>query len=506
MHKPDRSSLLPFTFALAVVIATGAHAQLPGDLYGSVGRQTADPGAIVTVDQTTGADMLVGDPTGGTVGLPGMDFDSTGRLFAVTADGLDTFSTLLELDPDTGAVLNTVGAVTVGGQALRIADLAFQPGTDVLYGVASSRRVSLIPPVIVSDFQIYTIDTTTAVATLVGDPGVGENGGLAFTPDGTLYLATVGVVTLQLVTLDPATAAVNTTVPLDRGLDGLGARIDGQLFGTASQANTDIVAVATDGTTTTLGAATRNVADLAFRPLLLDHFKCYQARETRGTPRFIPVTVALSDQFESVPASRINRPRNLCNPVDKEFPAGVFSGVPFPDAHLVGYMMRDDRGTIGKFQKRHVMVINQFGAQEIIVKKPLQLEVPASKAIAPGMPGPPPVAPDGPENFRCYKAQPAKGSSTPMGLTVGLADQFGTTTDTITKCFRFCNPVEKDGTPLVNPNGHLTCYRLVGPPPPATQTPNVDVDIADMFGPLALTARMTASRYLCVPSLKIELP
>jgi hypothetical protein len=168
--------------------------------------------------------------------------------------------------------------------------------------------------------------------------------------------------------------------------------------------------------------------------------------------------------------------------------------------------MNDDRSVIGKFQRRKVLVINQFGVQQIIVKKPIQLKTPASKALAPLLPGPPPMAPNGPENFRCYKAQPDNNAPTPAGAVVGLTDQFGTTTDTLSMCFRFCNPVEKDGTPLVNPNGHLTCYRLVGPPPPAVVTPNVDVNIADMFGPLALTARTTASRYLCVPSLKIELP
>jgi cysteine-rich repeat protein len=226
-----------------------------GDMYGGVANgSTANPGGVLLVDQGDGSGFLLGDPvTPG--GISGLAFDSTGRLFATTATGVGTASDLVELDPDDGSLLATVG--TVSG-TLRIGDLAFQPGTDVLYGIGQDARV-------------YTIDVTSAAATLVGDPGLGDNGGLAFAPDGTLYLATTGFATLQLVTLDPANAAVQSSVVTDRGIDGLGIRQDGTLFATVSGqgGKTDLVVTldpATGGTTALGNTGTGAPSDLDFRP------------------------------------------------------------------------------------------------------------------------------------------------------------------------------------------------------------------------------------------------
>jgi len=60
--------------------------------------------------------------------------------------------------------------------------LTFQPGTDLLFGISTYDEG--IP----CAGCLYTIDTTSAEATYIGWPGW-SNGGLAFAPDGTLYLA-----------------------------------------------------------------------------------------------------------------------------------------------------------------------------------------------------------------------------------------------------------------------------------------------------------------------------
>jgi hypothetical protein len=465
---------------------------MPGDFYGS----THAGGAVVVIDQQTAADVFVGDPTGGAATLPGLDFDSGGRLFGSAQSG--SASTLIRIDPDTGAALATIGTIAVGGEALVISDLAFQPGTDALFGLAVSRET----PGVVADHRLYRIDTATAVATLVGDPGFSHSGGLAFGPDGTLWATEPDPAPAQnrLVTLDPATGAVLTSVVADRFLDGLGARVDGTLFGTTEGGSTDLVTVAADGTTTLVGAGLGDVADLGFRPFGVDRFQCYQARETRHTPRFVPALVTLTDQFETVPASAISRPRTLCNPVATTPPLGLQTGLVDAARHQICYRMRDERGPIGKFQRRNVVVINRFGIQTVAVAQPHQLCTAAEKGHVPD----PPVPANGPgDSYRCYKAKLVPGSPDPSGTALGLTDQFGVSSSTMRRAFRLCNPVAIDGEDLVRPRAHLMCYGLLTIPTPS---PDIQVNTDDVFGPLVMTARTLASRYLCVPSYKLELP
>jgi hypothetical protein len=479
--------------AVTVLLALDgkARAQAPGDFYGS----THAGGAVVAIDQQTGADVLVGAPTGGGDTLPGLDFDSTGRLFGTTLAG--SASALVRIDPDTGLSLGTIGTVADGGQTLALSDVAFQPGTDVLFGLAVSRQT----PGVVPDHRLYRIDTATAAATLVGDPGFSHSGGLAFGPDGTLWATEPDPAPGQnrLVTLDPSTGAVLTSVVADRLLDGLGARVDGTLFGTTEGASTELVTVAPDGSTTLVGTGTADVADVCFRPFGIDRFQCYQARETKGAPRFIPALVSLTDQFETVPASTISRPRTLCNPVATTPALGLQPGLVDPARHQICYRMQDERGPIGKFQRRSVLVINRFGIQQVTVAKPLQLCTPAEKGHVPD----PPVPADAPgDAYRCYKAKLVPGSPDPSGTALGLSDQFGVSSSTMRRAFRFCNPVGIDGEDIVRPRAHLMCYGLFTVPTPA---PDVQVNTDDVFGPLAMTARTLASRYLCVPSYKFEL-
>jgi len=487
---PRRLAWLGLAF---LVVATGAaRAQVPGDLYGS----TFSGGAIVVLDQQTAADTAVGDPTGGAATLPGLDFDSTGRLFGTTESG--SSSTLIHIDADTGASLGTVGIVAVGGEALVLSDIAFQPGTDVLFALAVSRET----PGVVPDHRLYRIDTATAVATLVGDPGFSHSGGLAFGPDGTLWATEPDPAPAQnrLVTLDPTTGAVGSSVVLDRFIDGLAARVDGVLFATTEGASTDVVTVAPDGTTTLVGTPAADVTDLCFRPFGIDRFQCYQARETKGTPRFIPALVALVDQFESVPASVISRPRTLCNPVATTPALGLQSGLVDPARHQICYRMSDERGPIGKFQRRSVIVINRFGIQQVAVAKPHQLCTPAEKGHVPDPPAPSLVPGDA---YRCYKAKLVPGSPDPSGTALGLTDQFGVSSATLRRAFRLCNPVGIDGEDILHERAHLMCYGLFTVPTPA---PDVQVNTDDVFGPLTMTARTITSRYLCVPSFKFELP
>jgi hypothetical protein len=228
-------------------------------MYGGNGND-GSAGALVTIDQTTGQGTLVGTPVPD-VALSGLAFNSNTDLFGSTIDGLSSTSTLIRINPDTGTLLATVGPITVAGVPISIGDLSFQPGTGVLYGLRSNADPAKLGG------RLYTINTTTGVATLVGSTGATVGGGIAFAPNGTLYQTTLTLLGVPVLnTLNPATGAVITSVPDTLFFDSLGIRPDGTIF--ASDGNDTIYTInPTTGTPTLIGLThTGHPSDLDFRP------------------------------------------------------------------------------------------------------------------------------------------------------------------------------------------------------------------------------------------------
>src|SRR5947209_7139715 len=156
-------------------------------LYGGVGGDTpsnsANIGALVIVDQNNAALTVVGTPVPGTR-ISGVAFDSTGALYGSTIGiGLPPLtSTLIRIDPNTGALIAVIGPITdgAGGLPIGIADLAVQPGTGLLFGVRAPTDLHG------GAGKLYVIDKTTGVATFVGNTPRRRDS-IAFAPDGTLY-------------------------------------------------------------------------------------------------------------------------------------------------------------------------------------------------------------------------------------------------------------------------------------------------------------------------------
>lgn len=206
--------------AASLLAACVFQAQAAEILYGSLAGAQAggtSAGAIVTIDQTTGQATVLGIPVPGQ-SIPGLAFDSTGRLFGIThaEDGsIDT--TLIEIDPETGELLNTVGNV---GDRLIVYDLSFQPDTDVLYATSGS--------------GLITIDTETAAITVLGDLPAASYPSIAFAPDGTLYFKSARSSNEdKLLTIDPADGSelTNNTIDPPTYALGLGVRpSDGMIF------------------------------------------------------------------------------------------------------------------------------------------------------------------------------------------------------------------------------------------------------------------------------------
>jgi hypothetical protein len=194
--------------------------------------------------------------------------------------------------------------------------------------------------------------------------------------------------------------------------------------------------------------------------------------------------VTTSDQFGSGP-TRVVRPRRLCNPADKND-----EGVDDPASHLMCYQADD----LNDFQRRHVVVQNQFGEQALSVIRPDSLCLPAEKD---GVPRPPESTLD---HFKCYRVHRRHGTPEFQPRTVTLADQFENKSVTVVKPLLLCNPVDKNGEGITDASCHLTCYKIeqeTFTPRPAT--------VVDQFTEATLSAMTGVCRrvgLLCVPSAK----
>lgn len=212
-------------------------------MYGGLGghgpnSNSTNDGALVTINQSTGDVSVVGHPSG-VARLTGIAFDSSGALFGSTLGAIPfppppqpSTSSLIQVNPDTGAMVTTIGAITdgAGGPAISIADLAAQPGTGTLYGVRSpvGGQTGL--------GDIYTINKKTGVATLVGSTGHFFDS-IAFAPSGTLYVTAADFgpmgaeINPVLLTVDPSNAHVLSSVSTSAFFGALGVRpSDGTIF------------------------------------------------------------------------------------------------------------------------------------------------------------------------------------------------------------------------------------------------------------------------------------
>jgi hypothetical protein len=149
-----------------------------------------------------------------------------------------------------------------------------------------------------------------------------------------------------------------------------------------------------------------------------------------------------------------------------------------------------------KFQKRDVVVENQFGVQTLRVLRPYDLCVPAQKD---GVPSELNM-----NHFKCYKVRRAKGTPKFTPREVDLDDQFETKATTVKKPRLLCNPVDKDGEGIIAPENHLTCYIIkdvAGQPKFSSQ----QVEVLDQFGDQGVgtfTGDCRRTALLCVPSTK----
>lgn len=151
-----------------------------GVLFGSTGQGSSN---IITIDPDTGVETLVGQHAFGAVnGLEFVGNTLYGAFFdAQMGGGVGAALTYLVEVNQTDGSLTTIGEI-VGYSPVR--GLAWDPDTSTMYGVGSPTTT---PPGEGLGDQLFTIDLTTGMPTLIGPTGFEILGGIEFGPDGLLY-------------------------------------------------------------------------------------------------------------------------------------------------------------------------------------------------------------------------------------------------------------------------------------------------------------------------------
>jgi hypothetical protein len=250
-----------------MTIAAQADAQ--STLYGSTA--SGGPGELFILNPASGAVAQdigpLNDALGVNYGITGLAFHpTTGVLYGSVANNNPaTRAQLVTIDPVTARV-TVIGPFNVGNPGpipATMSDLAFTPSGG-LFGVGSQGGP-----------QLYSINTATGQATLVGNSGLTSTagGGLAVSPSGVFY----GTPTASSFgTYDPTTGAftniTNPAKPVGGAYAALAFGDGGVLYGLNSGPGpmppTHLVTFdLTTGAVTDLGASVTSLDAIAFRPV-----------------------------------------------------------------------------------------------------------------------------------------------------------------------------------------------------------------------------------------------
>lgn len=110
-----------------------------------------------------------------------------------------------------------------------------------------------------------------------------------------------------------------------------------------------------------------------------DHYQCYDV--TGESPRFTSETLGITDQF-GARTIRLDRARELCNPVAKTRASGAVEPIQRPDEHFVCYRITTFSPS---FSALTVFTRTQFGLDSARVVSPRRLCVPSDKSEGGGV-------------------------------------------------------------------------------------------------------------------------
>lgn len=106
----------------------------------------------------------------------------------------------------------------------------------------------------------------------------------------------------------------------------------------------------------------------------VDHFKCYEAKPAKGSPKFQKLQVTVADSFDGVPRTfDVKKPKHLCLPVDKNG-----EGIQRPGSLRVCYKAKPAKKQPKHAKRTGVFVGNQLGTEQLDTVKEDELCVPSS--------------------------------------------------------------------------------------------------------------------------------
>jgi len=222
---------------------------------------------------------------------------------------------------------------------------------------------------------------------------------------------------------------------------------------TLSGMSTPVVVATTTATGTTTAAVTATATP---QPGVVDHYRCYTTRTTKGAAKFEPIAgVHVVDPFEDV-TIQAQKPRALCAPADKNG-EGINDGA----THLEQYRIKLEKGEPKHTKRTNLQLTNQLGTVSLNTSRAEMLMVPTAKSLAnPVLP--PNPAQHGVDHYQCYKVGLAKGAPAfPKTLEVTVGDQFTTPAQryVVRKPRLLCTPANKNGEGVRHAE-HLICYPL----------------------------------------------
>lgn len=210
----------------------------------------------------------------------------------------------------------------------------------------------------------------------------------------------------------------------------------------------------------------------------LEHFKCYQTQPRRFRSR----RVQAQDQFGES-RYKVKKRKELCNPAQKKREPWINKR-----AHQQCYAVNGSR------LNRPVAVLNQFGIQNLLVKKAQRLCLPTVKRELPGPKAKRIRVPI--EHFTCYgiKAQSPLFSRRALPRKIRVKDQFRAERVKLGRPKWLCAPTEKNEEGFHLPFQHEVCYAIKG------RNARKKVEIKNQFERKRF--KVKKPKLLCVPSAK----
>jgi hypothetical protein len=206
-----------------------------------------------------------------------------------------------------------------------------------------------------------------------------------------------------------------------------------------------------------------------------DHYKVYDVDPVPIAPHW----VLLEDQF-GIEEMWVDTWEMFGVPVDKNG-----EGILDPLTHGTVYPIDSPGHPV-----RWLQVTNQFGTQTLKVQDPRYLVNWAQR-----LPLDPPLEQN---HFKCYEVVDPPSHFVPAVLLEN--DSWGPPELVdVWQAVYFCNPVSKNGSGILHPDSHLTCYDITPKFPLG-----IFVDRVDQFGFQFSIVR--ENQFLCAPSSKIVLP